>query len=282
MKAVCGITLVVVSAVVWTLAARQSPDVVRFAAASVKPAVTSAVPAAPQGSPSHFYRANFTLRNLVAYAYEVPLFRVVGGPRWVGADGWEVSATTDGPVQPQETRRLVQHLLADRFGLKIRLETRDLPIYELVLARDDGRLGPNLKPAGVDCEPFLSGRQPMQEAPLDPVTKRPLCLPRFGMGSGGFGIDQRGHSMARFALAIQPEVQRVVTDRTGLTGSFDIELKYQSPMMAALTGGVFDATSPDVAALSTALGEQLGLRLRSTRGAVGVIVIDYATQPTVN
>jgi uncharacterized protein (TIGR03435 family) len=285
MKAVSSATLIVVMAIAWTIAARQSPDLTRPAAASIKPGLKTPVPAAPRGGPDQFYRADVTLRSLVAYAYDVPAFRVVGSPEWpewIRSTGWEVAAKAEGPVEPAQMRRLVQRLLADRFALKTRVETRDLPIFELALARDDGRLGPNLKPAKVDCEPFISGRQPMSEAPLDPVTKRPVCVPRFGMGSGGFTIKMDGQPIARFAALLQPELQRVVTDRTGLEGPFDLEFIYGSQFMAGPTAGVFETPSSDATALATALSEQLGLRLRSARGPVDVIVIEHAEQPTPN
>jgi uncharacterized protein (TIGR03435 family) len=285
MRVVSALTLVVVIVIASTIAARQSPDITRFAAASIKPGLNTPVPAGRQTAPDSFYRASFTLRDLVSYAYDMPAFRVVGspdGPEWIRSSRWEVSAKAEGPVEPAQMRRLVQRLLADRFALRTRVETRDLPIFELVLARDDGRLGPGIKPAQFDCEPFISGRRPMSEAPLDPVTKRPVCVPRFGMSSAGFSLKIDGQPLARFAPLLQPELQRVVADRTGLEGPFDLELTYASQFMAGVTSGTFETPSSDATALATVLGEQLGLRLRPARGPVDVILIEHAEKPTPN
>jgi uncharacterized protein (TIGR03435 family) len=278
---VCGVTFVVVTAVTVTIAAPQSPEVARFEVASIKPAVNGVVTATP-ASANQFYRADFTLRSLIGYAYDTQPFRVLNGPDWIASSRWEVSAKTEAPVGPTQMRRLVQRLLSDRFALKTHMETNDLPIYELVLARGDGRLGPNLRPARVDCEPFVSGRRPMDEAPLDPITRLPVCVPRFGMGSGGFTMKLDGQPIARFASLLQPETQRVVVDKTGLQGPFDIEFTYASQFMTQFMTEAFGASSPDATALATALSEQLGLRLRSARGPVDVIVVDHAEPPTPN
>jgi len=120
----------------------------------------------------------------------------------------------------------------------------------------------------------------MSETPLDPALKTPLSLRRFGMGSSGFSIELRGESIASLAVLLEPETRRVVADRTGLKGSYDIDLKFQSEFMAAATPGW--PTPESATSLATSLREQLGLRLRSVQGPVDVIVIDRAELPTPN
>jgi uncharacterized protein (TIGR03435 family) len=277
MKITFALTSIAAMVMATVLAAGQSRDVTRFAAASVKPA--AGIP--PQGgaaSPDRFYRADITLLNLINYAFDMRAFRIQGGPGWISTTRWEVIAKAERAVTAGEMRRLVQRLLQDRFALRTHVETRDLPIYQLVMSREDRRLGPNIKPAQFDCEPFLAGLRPPREAPLDPVTKFPLCGAIVGVASGGATMRLHGHSMARFAPLLQTEVQRMVIDKSGLDGSFDIELKYQSESMPRLSG----APSQEGLPLFTALREQLGLRLEADRGQVEVLVIDQAEQPTPN
>jgi hypothetical protein len=109
------------------------------------------------------YRAtNVPLRYLIAAAYRMPVARVLGGPEWVGAasidlrfvggDRFDIAAKLpDGAPAPQ-VPSMLRTLLADRFKLIVHTEARDAPIYALVLARNDGKLGSRLRKAAVDCE----------------------------------------------------------------------------------------------------------------------------------
>jgi uncharacterized protein (TIGR03435 family) len=160
---------------------------------------------------------------------------------------------------------MVRTLLADRFKLAVHHETRELPIYALLLARNDGRLGPKLQPS--TC---VAGRRPPGDATAQPCGFRP------GPGifvSGGVPI-------AMLATFVSSAVRRSVVDRTGLDGNFDIDLHWlpdNSPL-----GPQPDTPPPDPGGPSifTALQEQLGLKLESTRGPVDVLVIDHVEQPT--
>ena len=128
-----------------------TPPVVAFEVASIKPASADS---ARQGmpSPDRFHASGFTLRALIGYAYAMDEFRVLGGPAWVGSERWEVSARASRAPSRAEMRMMVQRLIAERYGLRTHVETRDLPTYSLVLARGDGQLGPNMQPAAVDCD----------------------------------------------------------------------------------------------------------------------------------
>ena len=112
----------------------------RFEVASIKPAPKDI--AVPTGAPApdRFYRSNIELLNLINYAFDMRAFRIFGAEGWASTDEWEVSAKADRPLNLAEMRAMVRQLMADRFGLKIHRETRELPIYHLVVARDDKRL----------------------------------------------------------------------------------------------------------------------------------------------
>jgi uncharacterized protein (TIGR03435 family) len=246
-----------------------------FEVASIKPAPKELPLGGAPSSPDRFYRANITLQNLINYAYDMRAFRIIGGPAWISSDRWEVSAKAATALQPSQMARLVRRLLADRFALKVHTETRDLPIYHLVLARADGRLGPQMKPSELDCEPFRTGERSSRESPIDPVTTFPRCGLNFRTGPGVTTARYDGTPTTRLATLLSTTVDRFIVDKTGLSGSFDVELTYQDDRM--LLPGAQQREAP---ALFTALQEQLGLRLESARGPVDVLVIDSANRPT--
>ena len=244
-------------------------------AASIKPAANEPPVVNLQSSPDRFYRAIITLRNLINYAYDMRAFRIVGGPDWASSDRWEVSAKADTAVTPSEMARLVRRLLADRFALKTHLETRELPIYNLVLGRGDRRLGPRMKPAAIDCEPFFRRERRTQDSPVDPATGVPRCATSFRISPGVTTARYNGTPTSRLATFLSTEAGRWIEDRTELSGSYDIELTYQSDAM--LLPGAAPKEAP---ALFTALQEQLGLKLEPSRGPVEVLVIDSVERPT--
>jgi uncharacterized protein (TIGR03435 family) len=167
---------------------------------------------------------------------------------------------------------MLQRLLAERFALVVHAEVRELPIYALTMARDDRRLGPRMSPAKADCMALMTayGRG---EAPMPPRTE---C----GLSGGPPRISARGMTMPMFASTVLAGLtDRLVQDRTGLSGGFDLDLEF-----APGSGGAPSASeaSSGAASLFTALEEQLGLKLRPVTGPVDVIVIDRVDHPTEN
>ena len=175
-------------------------------------------------------------------------------------------------------RPLVRQMLKDRFALKAHMETREQPIYELVMARSDKRPGPKIKPATIDCTPFLSGRRPMQESPQD-SNGLPLCSAGASFSSNALLTPRlNGQPLAGGLIrTLEAALQRRVVDKTGLTGNYDIELTYIDETLFRKGVGTEDGPS-----LRTALQEQLGMRLESARGPVEVLVIDSVSEPTTN
>ena len=213
---------------------------------------------------------NVSLKQLITNAYNLRDFQVTGGPDWLDVDRFDIAATAGHPIQPsaggapQELFQMVRNLLADRFKLVAHTETKDAPIYQLVLARP-GSLGPKMHPAAVDCAALMGRGGP---PPAVAAGQMPPCGTRISDGH----LSGRGGDMTQMArtFASFPGVGRLVVDKTGLTGSFDIDLDWtQDPSL--------DAAGPSI---FTALQEQLGLKLESTRGPVDVLVIDSASQPS--
>ena len=255
-------------------------------AVSIKP--VSEVPGLGPGPAGAdlFSRSFITLHQLLIYAYELPAYRIVGGSSWVTADHYAVLGKMSGPAQPGEMRALVRGLLTDRFGLTFHREKREMPVYDLELARSDRRPGPRLKPATVDCMPFLTGQRPRSESPLMDVPEvgpRPRCAVSltFNRITGLTTPQLNGVTIARFAEYLQQTTNRTVRDQTALSGVFDIELTFADENTPSFAG-LERTAPPEGSSLSTALNEQLGLKLQPARAVEDVLVIDAASRPTPN
>jgi uncharacterized protein (TIGR03435 family) len=229
------------------------------------------LPFGPSGSlrflPGRFQATEFTLQELIMFAYELQPFEIFGGPSWVTSDRFDIAATMapspagssdQGPLQ----RRRLRALLAERFELVTHEERREMPVYSLVLARPDRRLGARLRPFEGEC---MDGavpedlRAPWMTTPDPSQGPRPWCILFTGVGR----LSARGTMLSDLSriLATFPAVRRRVFDRTGLTGQFDFDLEW--------TPGP---------TLFSALQEQLGLELASAKEAVPVLVIDSVNQ----
>jgi uncharacterized protein (TIGR03435 family) len=231
--------------------------------------------------PGRFVATNVFLRWLIAAAYaeegRVPILeRIVGGPAWVDTDPFDVQAVTDGST-PQATMQLMlQQLLEERFGLRMRTEQRNEPAYALLPDRPDGRLGPQLTPAETkECS----------DISLELARAR-----RCGWGvyfdkaaqltvSYGSNADMRGliEHLAGPAVA---RLDRPVVDRTGIAGRFDFEVRFS--VLAGRVSASPAAAAPQGPSLFTALREQLGLKLEPVTAPIEVLVIDEVHQPTEN
>jgi len=257
-----------------------------FEAASIKPNKSGdfgqTIRRAPGG---RLAATNMPLRVLITFAYQLQQAQLVGGPNWISSDRFDIVAKIEGdpaPVPPgggpDPLMLAMRSLLADRFKLAVHKETRDLDVYALVLAKPGGKPGPALKPSTTDCAQLMLGRRggppPAPPGPNDPV----LCGMR-----GTFGrIQVGGFPMSQFANGLQGQAGRLVLDRTGLTGNWDFELTFaQERPVGPLPPGVeLPPVDPNAPNLFTALQEQLGLKLESTKAPIEVLVIDQVEQPT--
>jgi uncharacterized protein (TIGR03435 family) len=179
----------------------------------------------------------------------------------------------------------IQRMLADRFGLAVHTETRDLPIFALTLARSDRRLGPKINKSATECEAITKAN--MQARGDTP----PIEVPRLPDGRSACGFSQRfgrvlagGTTMANLAQQLSRINSRIIYDRTGLQGGFDIDLEF-TPDPTIYVGGAPPPGAPldpNAPSFFTALEEQLGLKLEATRAPVEVLVIDRMERPTEN
>jgi uncharacterized protein (TIGR03435 family) len=258
----------------------QEAELPAFEVASVKPRTGEpAPPASP--SPGRFVYSDATLITLISFAFDVQDFQVIGGPDWIRSSRFDVSAKAAATPSQNQMRLMVRRLLVDRFGVRSHAETRDMPLYAMVKAKADGRLGDRLTPSTIDCPAILEA-QTLSSA--QPSGAPPVCLWRIGFGPAGALMTLDGAPLPRFARLLQPMLGRLVIDRTGLAGTFNIQLEFAPEQTAARFAlpppTRADAAPRDGLSLFTALEEQLGLSLESVRGPVPVVVIDSAQQPT--
>jgi len=234
-----------------------------FDAVSIKPSDPLArnmhIGIGPSGS---FEAGGVNLMSLIAQAYDVRGFQIVGGTGWMNDDkytivtkdeaknptGSELSAMNDAQRQQAQDRLMakVRAMLADRFQLKIHRETKEMPVYDLTIAK-----------SGVK----------MQVAPEDGNNDVGLNSSR--TNEAKTGVQGKNLPMDVLARFLSNQVGRTVVDRTGLTAHYNFKLVYSADMG--------DTTGPSI---FTAVQEQLGLKLESGKGPVEVVVIDRAEKPS--
>ncbi|MGH9242109.1 MAG: M56 family metallopeptidase [Vicinamibacterales bacterium] len=269
--------------------AQQPPPA--FETASVKPNKSGEEQRYIQIDPSgtNLKVVNMQLRQLITWAYQIQSFQLEGGPDWIAADRFDILAKPERAVPAtgaffdgqNPLRMMFRTLLADRFKLVMHKETKELPIFELVVARQDGRLGPQLRPAAMDCAARAAAAAKGGAQP--PASSGPPGSGPCFMNINPISVRGGGVTLAMLANILVGSVQRLVIDRTGLTGNWDLEVNY-TPDQSQVPPGVelppsVDRNGPS---LYTALEEQLGLKLRPARGPVEVLVIDSVQQPTPN
>ena len=244
-----------------------------FEIASVKPTKTAGI-ALFQILPGGRFRAtNFSLQGLITRAWRIQQDQVQGGPNWIRSKGYDIEAKAEGDPPADQLWLMVRTLLIDRFKLSIRTETRELPVYELVMARKDGKSGPALRQfSDANCRRVAPTGGPI--APFD--VDHPTCGALYSPIGHWIGRDTTIESLTS---ALTRVMGRPVLDRTGLTGRFDLDLQWTD--LAQLLQPENNASPPaDGPSFPTALQEQLGLKLESTKGPVDVLVIDHVEHPT--
>lgn len=213
-----------------------------------------------------------TVRDLLRMAYRIQPYQLVGAPAWISTRRYDIEAKAeDGPPQQE----LLRALLRDRFKLAIHNETREMSTFALVLARGDGTLGPQLTRSAFDCAQYLAGPHALPEP-----GSTPNCATRIGPGA----LAGNAIRMSQLATGLAPLVNRITTDRTGLTGGFDVELKWAPEQPPAdIAGTAVSGSAPDAGpSIFSALQEQLGLKLISEKGPVDVLVVDHLEEPSGN
>lgn len=243
------------------LSAQQAPpagagESASFEVASVKPNTSRISNALPPARGNGSYSAsNVALKSVIANAYDVRIFQIEGGPDWLTSERFDIIARGREGTPDRLRSAMLRALLAERFKLAAHFETREQQVYVLVLARNDGRLGPQLKPS----PPSASDAKP--------------GLLTTSVDNGVARIQGSRVPLDNLALVLASSVfSRRVIDRTGLGGVFDLDLRF--------TPESSPAVAPESPSIFTAVQEQLGLRLQSERGPVPVLVIDSVQRPT--
>ena len=250
-------------------------------------------PARAQTLPGGILRGRgMTVRELIRDAYghrNRARGEMLGLPGWADEERYDVEARTSQQFPastslglPPAGEMALRALLADRLKLKLRVETQRRPIFELVLRRADGRLGPNLVPSKGGCRPFFQ-REAVNAGLviLDPAEGQPQPLPPCGLGVGSTGISTTNMTMTDWVriLSMRPQLNRTVVDRTGLTGGYDITLSYFD---RADPSALSQLASNPLPAIKPLLEEQHGMTLREAEGPVEIIVIENVERPSEN
>jgi uncharacterized protein (TIGR03435 family) len=239
--------------------ARPSFDVV-----SVKPSESDSRSSSMRGTPDGVIITS-SLRRMILSAFTLHDFQLSGGPDWVATSTWVLTAKNDAPdpdssKMTQEERKAqfdkrmqeLQAALMDRFQLKCHMTTKELPIYQLVQAKGGARLKETTAEQGKQGNTSINGR------------------------NGTIHAVATGITSERIATMLGNEVDRLVVDKTGLKGNYDVTMDW-----------VHDAQEPNADAASgptvfTALEEQLGLKLEPVKGPVPLLVIDHIEKPAEN
>jgi len=215
------------------------------------------------------------LRQVILSAYSIQPFQLVNAPEWLTTERVDLVAKAESPVPVSEVQQMLQPLLAERFKLVVHHEMREMDALALVLVNKDGRLGPNIKKSEGDCAGVGTNR--FAFTPEQPVGASPPC----GIQPAGLGrIVATGIDMLGLAALLAPSQRREVIDRTGLVDRYDVNVTYtpeafSAGALAQRPAGVDRPNvDPNGPPLPTAIQQQLGLKLESTRAPIDVIVVD--------
>jgi uncharacterized protein (TIGR03435 family) len=264
----------------------QSTPAVKFEyeVASIKPDKSGSGHISMTGADDGFSATNFPLQRLVLMGFGVQEDRLLGLPNWVASENFDIEVKMESFVadafnklsthdRPLVRQQMIQALLVDRFKLAFHRETRDLPVYSLVIAKNGSKL---------------------QESKIDDANPGG----RSGLGQG-MGVSQAGRGgsvtitaqeipIANLSAELSRQLGRMVLDKTGLTGKYDFVLKWTPDDIPAPSGSMLNGqpalAAPDTSGpvLFTAIQEQLGLKLEPGKGPVEVIVIDHIERPSGN
>lgn len=199
---------------------------------------------------------NQPLVRLIAFAYRVDDFRLIGGPNWIREARFDVEARANTEVSNAQLRLMMQSLLTNRFALVTHADRREMPRYALVLARDDGRLGPGIQPVD-DC-----------------MSAIPSGKPNTYYGCGSLSV---------VGAIASTMLGAPVEDKSGVTGTYSVSVTFSPEGVRPFAGETFTPPAdPNLPSFRDALRDQLGLKLEAGRGPVDVLVIDSVQQPTEN
>jgi uncharacterized protein (TIGR03435 family) len=222
-------------------------------------------------TPGRFTVTNLSLRWIVRFAFRLRDYQVIGAPAWTETRYQIDARFSHSAAADDDVRAMLRRLLIDRFALRAHPERRDMRVYALTRSRPDNSLGPKLTPSTIDCSRPEAERVAQLPAPAG---KRPTCA---AFQTHWF-IRGFSRTMPFLAQTLDATIGSPVIDRTGLAGNFDFDVQWGTPSDSLRDPSI--QTPEDIAALFTALPEQLGLKLESSREPYDVLVIDSVSRPT--
>jgi uncharacterized protein (TIGR03435 family) len=245
-----------------------------FEVASIKPSGPKSIRDFGGGpgskDPERYHANSASLRDLIVHAWKVDYFQISSAAP-LDRQNFDLMAKVQQGATKEEFRLMLQNLLAERFGLKVHMESREFPAYELVVAKT----GPKLKETDPDDHPSSKDGWPV--LPAD----RP-AMATLNTVVGGFWLVRlkaQQEPLSQLAAMLHMDNDRPVVDKTGLTGKYTFALEYAKE----LPGGAPPDAPPTAPALSTALQQQLGLQLVSKKLPFDVVVVDaFNKLPTEN
>jgi uncharacterized protein (TIGR03435 family) len=201
-----------------------------------------------------FVVINRTVHGMLLFAYGLHKKQIAGEPAWTETARWDVEGVPDVPGQPdlKQTQKLIRKLLEERFGLKAHKESRELAVYAVTVAKSGQKIS---RSAG-----------------------DPNGAPRENENSNAGVVTMRmtNVSLGEFAPDLSFFLDRPAVDQTGLTGRYDLQLKWTADESKAPA----DGSAPP--GMFTAIQEQLGLKLEPVKAAVDVLVVDNVERPEAN
>ena len=222
-----------------------------------------------QFPPGKFTATAATPELLIELAYDVLGFQLTGEPSWISSEKYDIDAkiedlsdhTRTPPEERERKRRLViQSLLAERFTLTVTRETKNLPIYALVIARNDPKL------ASMTLKPSVSANTDLD---------KPMMKLRRGQ------LTMTDAPLSKLAHELSRQLGRRVVDKTGLKGNYDLTLNWQPDNRRPMPNGIGDMNSSG-SSIFSAIQEQLGLKLESQSGPVEILNIVHIEKPSEN
>src|SRR6185503_2631272 len=243
-----------------------------FEAVSIKANRSGESRSSFRGTQSGISVTNQTVVDIIRNVWNVNRLQIVDAPPWATTDRFDLEARASGKSSVNELVAMMKTMLAERFNLAVHQEMRPIPIYALVLVRPDGRFGPTLRRSLAKCDrtiPPAPGTPP----PQPPPPLEGVDLPACGTNTGAGVLRAAGIELEAFTRNMAGAAGRVIVDKTGLTGTFDMVLKFNP-----------DANNPssDLPSLFAAVQEQLGLKLDPQTAPAHVLVVDRVEKPTEN
>lgn len=205
------------------------------------------------------YTASYVpVKLMIAFMYRIPARQIMGGPRWLEEDRYDVEAKADKKYTVDDLNTMYQNLLADRFHLKFHIETREANAYVLTIDKSGSKMKVNDQPQGYNIPITFSGIGVMNGVRVP--------MPYFCWTLG----------------QILQQDERPVVDLTGLAGFYDFTLSYLPPNLPQEAHDTLPREALDRPSIFDALKQQLGLKLAAQKSPVQYLVIDHVERPTEN